>query len=65
MGLADIARHVIGCHLPQDTRAQSALDDEASNILQALNYGCQLLSAVAFLHTLNLVHTVGRCRLTL
>jgi hypothetical protein len=49
MDLADIARrvkrchliqekrvHVIGCHSAQETRVQSALDDVASNICQAL-----------------------------
>jgi hypothetical protein len=31
IGLAHIARHVIGCRLTQETRAQRALDDVASN----------------------------------
>jgi len=31
-GLPDIARHVIGCHLTEDTRAENALDDVAGNI---------------------------------
>jgi len=36
MDLVDIARHVIGCLLIQETRVQCALDDVASNICQAL-----------------------------
>ena len=36
---AGIARHVISCHLPQETGIHSALDDEASNIRQALDGG--------------------------
>ena len=35
MGLADIARHVMGFHLTSETRDQNALDDEAGNICQA------------------------------
>jgi len=35
-GLADIARHVIGCHLTQETRVQNALDNGAGNIRQAI-----------------------------
>jgi len=35
MGLADIARHVIGCHLTPATSVQYALDDVASSIWQA------------------------------
>jgi hypothetical protein len=31
-GLADIARHVIGCQTTQETRVQDAVDDVASNI---------------------------------
>ena len=31
-GLADIARHVIGCQLSQETRVQDVLDDVASSI---------------------------------
>jgi hypothetical protein len=31
-GLADIACHVIGCRLTQETRVQSALDDRRSHI---------------------------------
>ena len=34
-GLADAARHLIGCPVTQDTRVQSALDDVASSIRQA------------------------------
>ena len=30
-------RHVTGCHLTQETRVQSALDDVASSIVQALH----------------------------
>ena len=36
-GLADIASHVIGCHLPHETKVQNAFDDEAGNIRQALS----------------------------
>ena len=35
-GLADIARHVIGCRSTQETRVQSVLDDVASSNSQAL-----------------------------
>jgi hypothetical protein len=35
-GLADTARHVIGCRLTQETRVQRALDDMAGTICQAL-----------------------------
>ena len=35
-GLAEIARHVIGCHLTQDAVVQSALGDVAGNICQGL-----------------------------
>ena len=35
-GLADIARHVKGCHLSQQKRVQNALGDVAGNICQAL-----------------------------
>jgi len=38
-GLADVDRHVIGCHLPHDTRVRSALDDVATNIRLALITG--------------------------
>jgi hypothetical protein len=33
------ANDVKGCHLTQDTRVQNALDDAASNIWWALEYG--------------------------
>jgi hypothetical protein len=33
-GLTDIARHVIGCHLIQETRPRNAFDDLASTINQ-------------------------------
>jgi len=33
-GLTDIAFHVIGCHLSQDTRINNALDDVATNVAQ-------------------------------
>jgi hypothetical protein len=32
MGLADIAHHVIGCNLTQETRVVNALDDVARTI---------------------------------
>jgi hypothetical protein len=35
-GLAIFARHVKGCHLIQETRVQSTLDDVSANIRQAL-----------------------------
>ena len=35
-GLADIARHVMGCRLSRETRVANALGDVASNIYQAL-----------------------------
>jgi len=34
-GPADTARHGLGCHSTQASRAQSALDDVASNVCQA------------------------------
>jgi len=37
--LDGIARHVIGCQSSQDTRVQSALDDVANKICQALVLG--------------------------
>jgi hypothetical protein len=46
-GLADAARHVIGCISTQETRAQNVLDDTVSNIRQAcLLLGRQLPCAV-------------------
>jgi hypothetical protein len=42
LGLADIARHVIGCHVTRETRVQGALDDMASNLCQALIPGGRL-----------------------
>jgi len=38
-GLAAVYRHVIGCILTLETRITTALDDEASNIWQALAPG--------------------------
>jgi hypothetical protein len=35
-GLMDSARHVIGCHLTQETRVQNEFDDLASTIHQPL-----------------------------
>jgi len=35
-GLTDIAGHVIGCRLTQETRVQNVMYDVASNISQAL-----------------------------
>jgi hypothetical protein len=35
VGLADVARHVIGCHLTPELKPQSALDDVATIICQA------------------------------
>jgi len=35
--LAYIAGHVIGCHLTQETRVQSASGDVANNIIQTLH----------------------------
>ena len=39
MGLADVARHVIGCHSSQETRVRLHVDDVASNICQAVAGG--------------------------
>jgi len=39
-GLADVARHVMGCCLNQETRVQSALDDVASNSSHAMQRAC-------------------------
>jgi hypothetical protein len=39
MDLADNARHVVGCHVTHESRVQNVLDDEASNICQALIFG--------------------------
>ena len=36
MGLAGVARHVIGYHSTQETKVQSALDDVSSNVCKAL-----------------------------
>jgi len=36
LGPTDNARHFIGCHLTQQTRHESALDDRASIISQSL-----------------------------
>jgi len=44
MGLADITRHIVGCHLTAETRGQNAFDDVASNIYPALP------STAAFCH---------------
>ena len=33
---ADIARHVMGCHLTPEVKVQNALDDVISNVYQAL-----------------------------
>jgi len=45
-GLVDIARNVIGCHLIEATRVQSALDDEASNTDIARHViGCHSIDA--------------------
>ena len=43
MGVVNIARHVIGCHLTQETWIKSALDDVAGNIRQARPYDCHVL----------------------
>jgi len=37
----DIDRHVIGCHLTQETRAQNPLDDVVGNICQAIYDGLE------------------------
>ena len=39
MGLADIARHGVGCQLTQATRVETALDDAAGNMWQAPSGG--------------------------
>ena len=41
VGLAHIARHVMECHLTQETRVQSVMVDVASNICQALEVGAR------------------------
>jgi len=38
-GLADIAHHIIGCHLTHVTRVYNAFNDEARNHFQALACG--------------------------
>ena len=42
MGLADTARHVIGCHLTQETRFEMCVDDVADNTCQALLHGVHI-----------------------
>ena len=37
--LMDSARHVVGCHLTQQTRVQNGFDDVASTIHQSLGAG--------------------------
>ena len=39
MGLADTARHVIGCRLTQEARVQNASNDMASDVCPALAVG--------------------------
>jgi len=39
---ADIARHVVGCHVTHETRFQNALDDVVFNIYLALSEGDRL-----------------------
>jgi len=39
MGLVDIVRNVVGCHLTQERRVPNALDDVAGNLCQALAQG--------------------------
>jgi hypothetical protein len=46
-GLADIARHVIGCHLTQETRIQNVLDDVASETCQALGNGTSIMITIS------------------
>jgi len=41
--LPDVARYVVGCHLTHGTRVQSALDDVASSVCQAILPGAVLV----------------------
>ena len=49
MGLADMSRHIIGCHVTQSTRVQHACDDVASSIRQALVIGTRCISYIVYL----------------
>jgi hypothetical protein len=63
----DSARHVIGCHSFQETRARNPLDDVTSTIHQSLLAGVGLAGAEDMESTASSndpVIGVGRCRLT-
>ena len=61
VGLAGVARQVIGCRLTQETRVQSALDHVASIIRQALGVtGCYLTQETRAQSALNDVARIIR-----
>jgi hypothetical protein len=55
-GLMDSARHVIGCHLTQETGVQNAFDDVASTIHQSLEAGVDCGGSCALCKPLDLTY---------